>query len=618
MYIVTFYSFKGGTGRSMALANVAANLLARGRRVLLVDFDLEAPGLDTFPMKLDRPVSGGLVEMITDYLDSSSESTPAVRDYVYGAKIDGVDGGALWIMPAGSQDSFYDSRFRNIDWQELYQDQGGFLFFEDLKAQWSEAFNPDYVLIDSRTGHTDIGGICTRQLPNCVVAMFFPNEQNLRGLAPVVEGIRGEENGPLSKKIDLLFVMGNVPDLDDEDLILSGACSNAARILNYDELAATIHHFNSLSMLAQRLLIVDRPRSKVAAEYRQLADAVIQGNLDDRDGALSVLGGVLTELRSGDESPSDRQLEDRLRKIRDRHSRDAEVLLGLARFRRAQRRNEEALELFDQILELNELNPEGLVGRAEIETITGKPDAALKDLASFFKLERVSPFAFGLATRLLIMNDGGPVADMLSSPAVSTLPGAVVSDLLQDLEKSYETCEWGVSLARKWFASNQGGEWRDTISLEFSLCLIGAGRFKEAQREIDQNRQFGKFQLPNSFNYAMAEWGLSGTAPRALFEKVEKEIDGLSDDTDVNHLQCFSLVYWAVGDTARALQLHDQAAARFAAAPRRVFSAWSYLYRSPKDFRSDLDAMSAAYRAGVVKPAFIRDAPHLSNSIQEP
>ena len=618
MYIVTFYSFKGGTGRSMALVNVAADLLARGRKVLLVDFDLEAPGLDTFPMKLDRPVMGGLVEMIMDYLDSSSESTPAVQDYVYSAKIEGVRGGALWIMPAGCQDSSYDARFRSIDWQRLYEDQGGFLFFEDLKAQWSEAFNPDYVLIDSRTGHTDIGGICTRQLPNSVVAMFFPNEQNLRGLAPVVKEVRGEEGGPLKKRIDILFVMGTVPDLDEEDAILSGACSNAERVLNYDELAATIHHFSSLSMLTQRLLIVDRPRSKVAAEYRQLANAIVRGNLDDRDGAMLLLGGALAELRSGGESPSDRQLEDRLLIIRDRHSLDAEVLLGLARFRRAQRRNDEALELFDQVLELDELDPEALVGRAEIQTITNKPDAALKDLASFFNLERVSPFAFGMATRLLITNDESRVADMLSSPAIPTLPGGLVVDLLQDLQKTYETCEYGVSLARKWFASNQGGGWRDILSLELSLCLIGAGRFKEAQQEIGQSRRDDRLGLANSFNYAMAEWGSAGAPSRELFEKVEREIEGLSDETNVNHLQCFSLVYWALGDTARALKLRDVAETRFTTAPRRMFSAWSFLYRSPNGFKSDLDAMGAAYRAGEVKPAFIRGAANPSNSNREP
>ena len=46
--IVTFYSFKGGTGRTMALANVAWILAANGRRVLTADWDLESPGLHRF------------------------------------------------------------------------------------------------------------------------------------------------------------------------------------------------------------------------------------------------------------------------------------------------------------------------------------------------------------------------------------------------------------------------------------------------------------------------------------------------------------------------------------------------------------------------------------------
>ena len=46
--VVTFYSYKGGTGRTMALANVAWILAANGREVLALDWDLESPGLHRF------------------------------------------------------------------------------------------------------------------------------------------------------------------------------------------------------------------------------------------------------------------------------------------------------------------------------------------------------------------------------------------------------------------------------------------------------------------------------------------------------------------------------------------------------------------------------------------
>lgn len=46
--IYTFYSYKGGVGRSMALANVAELFYQAGLRVLMVDWDLEAPGLEQY------------------------------------------------------------------------------------------------------------------------------------------------------------------------------------------------------------------------------------------------------------------------------------------------------------------------------------------------------------------------------------------------------------------------------------------------------------------------------------------------------------------------------------------------------------------------------------------
>jgi MinD-like ATPase involved in chromosome partitioning or flagellar assembly len=224
MYIVTFYSYKGGVGRTLALANVATDLVRRGRRVLLVDFDLEAPGLDTFQLfKPQRPTQG-IVEYVNDYL--ALHETPDVLEYSYEATLpqcagnrivngeldksnvhaDEVsDTGRLYVMPAGRRDASYSKLLQNIDWGLLYAEHNGYLMFEDMKEQWKQSFNPDYVLIDSRTGHTDVGGICTRQLPNAVVLLFFPNDQNLIGLEGVVSDIRDEAKPPRNKRIFLPF-----------------------------------------------------------------------------------------------------------------------------------------------------------------------------------------------------------------------------------------------------------------------------------------------------------------------------------------------------------------------------------------------------------------------------
>ena len=162
MYVTTFYSFKGGVGRTMALVNVAVALANRGRRVLAVDFDLDAPALDTFDVMRPREQVPGIIDFVNEYLVSGQ--APDVQRFIGEAAHTGGKGGGLWIMPSARRET-YSANFHHIDWRALYDERDGYLLFEDLKEQWRRFVEPDYVLIDSCTGHTDAGGICTRQLP---------------------------------------------------------------------------------------------------------------------------------------------------------------------------------------------------------------------------------------------------------------------------------------------------------------------------------------------------------------------------------------------------------------------------------------------------------------------
>jgi hypothetical protein len=71
--VITFYSYKGGTGRSMALANIAWVLASTGKRVLAIDWDLEAPGLHRYfqPFLNDKELIGqesqGVIDMAIDF-----------------------------------------------------------------------------------------------------------------------------------------------------------------------------------------------------------------------------------------------------------------------------------------------------------------------------------------------------------------------------------------------------------------------------------------------------------------------------------------------------------------------------------------------------------------------
>src|SRR5436189_3418992 len=68
--ILTFYSYKGGVGRTMALTNIACILATWKKKVLIVDWDLEAPGIEHFlftQAQLDQVrKKEGLIEVLTE------------------------------------------------------------------------------------------------------------------------------------------------------------------------------------------------------------------------------------------------------------------------------------------------------------------------------------------------------------------------------------------------------------------------------------------------------------------------------------------------------------------------------------------------------------------------
>ncbi|MFC8343524.1 FxSxx-COOH system tetratricopeptide repeat protein [Streptomyces sp. NPDC057280] len=205
--IVTFYSYKGGTGRTMALANTAWILAANGKRVLVVDWDLEAPGLHRFfhPF-LDPSTVGattGVIDMLKEYAwavtdDADGGAGERAPDWHRGyARIQPhavsldwsfPDSGTLDLVSAGRQNRDYSALVSTFDWDHFYDELGGGLFFDALREDMRS--NYDYVLIDSRTGLSDIADICTVHLPDLLVDCFTLSDQSIDGAAAVAHDIR--------------------------------------------------------------------------------------------------------------------------------------------------------------------------------------------------------------------------------------------------------------------------------------------------------------------------------------------------------------------------------------------------------------------------------------------
>jgi cellulose biosynthesis protein BcsQ/tetratricopeptide (TPR) repeat protein len=202
--IVTFYSFKGGTGRSMALANVAWILAANGKRVLVADWDLESPGLHRFfkPfLDADRVRnSKGIIDLIHTYEDEARKGRERpgdwhraythIQDLVLPLRWTFESGGSLDFLCAGLQNPDYSLALSSMDWNVFYDNLGGADFFKALRRTMKEQY--DFTLVDSRTGLNDVAEICTMHLPDTLVTCFTLSDQGIEGAAEVAKRVNGQ------------------------------------------------------------------------------------------------------------------------------------------------------------------------------------------------------------------------------------------------------------------------------------------------------------------------------------------------------------------------------------------------------------------------------------------
>ena len=233
----------------MAMANVAECFREKDVRVLMIDWDLEAPGLETFfyipgsPELTQARTHIGLIELLQKYktefstmvrrsaveqvvpllevepevessrlpaflkstksvsgsmavtmpTDSLSEALdrlfPDLNDYLVALPTTGK--GALLLMPAGDRGeqgfAGYARSIQEFDWTEFYALYEGKEFFEWFGRKLDQFV--DVVLIDSRTGVTEMGGVCTRQLADVVVSLCTPSTQNVDGTIRIVRSL---------------------------------------------------------------------------------------------------------------------------------------------------------------------------------------------------------------------------------------------------------------------------------------------------------------------------------------------------------------------------------------------------------------------------------------------
>lgn len=218
METVAFYSYKGGVGRSLLLANAARFLARLGKGVVALDFDFEAPGLHYKFGGPQRSIGGAV-----PYLIATAEGTaspPPIEEHMISLPVPTDSAGWLRLMPAGpAPHQAYWAAFKELGDRLRLSDPGGrgFLALLDLQARIADELKPDYLLIDARSGVTEIGGLATTVLADTVVCMFVANQESLDGTLTVVEALKAAPRLANQKPIRVAPVLSRTTAQPPED-----------------------------------------------------------------------------------------------------------------------------------------------------------------------------------------------------------------------------------------------------------------------------------------------------------------------------------------------------------------------------------------------------------------
>lgn len=211
---IVFFSIKGGVGRSAALAALALTMAQSGMRVLVLDLDLESPGLSTSLLPEDRQPEFGITDWLVEDLvdngiiiiESMISTSNLSRD------------GEIFIVPAhGRNPGEYVSKLARVWMPKVNADgsrENWSKRLQRLIANLETKIRPDVILIDSRAGIDEVAASCVTDLGARLVLLFAIDGSQTWGGYRILFDHWGR-SGVVTKIRDRLQVVAAmVPELD--------------------------------------------------------------------------------------------------------------------------------------------------------------------------------------------------------------------------------------------------------------------------------------------------------------------------------------------------------------------------------------------------------------------
>jgi len=198
--IVSFYSFKGGVGRSTALAAVAMLLAENDKEVWVLDLDLESPGISAFLLG-DTPATEGIL----DYLIDAQVTKTRLNLAAYISAL-GIGRQTVRVMGAGALNSDYLEKLARLDFDSYTRDENSNHPLKNLLTHIHDEYHPDFILLDVRAGLHDLGGLSINGLSHLDVIFARNDSQSRAGLETLLNLV-----SPQFTERDIFLVHAQVP-----------------------------------------------------------------------------------------------------------------------------------------------------------------------------------------------------------------------------------------------------------------------------------------------------------------------------------------------------------------------------------------------------------------------
>ncbi|MGM3189632.1 tyrosine-protein kinase family protein [Dickeya dadantii subsp. dieffenbachiae] len=250
---IVFFSIKGGVGRSTAMAACSWALAQSGKKVMVLDLDLESPGLSTALLPEDRRPAYGIADWLVEDLVENGDNL--LDDMIATSTLS--HDGDIYVIPAhGKNPGEYIAKLGRVWMPKIDRNSNRESWSHRLHRlidQLEERIKPDVILIDSRSGIDEVASSCVTDVGAKTVLLFtLDGEQTWSGYRVLFDyWNRSGRAADIRERLQLVGAM--IPDDERRESYFSGLCENAYELFSstlYDEVppGETVENLFSFEM----------------------------------------------------------------------------------------------------------------------------------------------------------------------------------------------------------------------------------------------------------------------------------------------------------------------------------------------------------------------------------